>query len=161
MSKPAAEVFACLMTIMLSGMMIYEASMLPPGSFDPLGSGSVPLVTSYILIFLALAVLIRGVVARRNEEGDGYVGQRETASGLTMVRVGGFVSLTVLYVALSNLKVLHFLPMSIGFLFAALLLLNGVCRRSVLVSGVVSILIPAALFFCFTKFFTVDLPGAF
>lgn len=163
MSRPAAEIFACIVTILLCGILINEASTLPPGSFDPLGSASVPIATSYILIGLALAILVRRFIAHRNGAdgiGDDHVMDAK-ATRLVLIRVGGFVSLSLLYVFLSSQRILHFLPMTIGFLLIALLLLNGVSRRSIAISVAVSSVIPVALYLCFTRVFTVDLPGAF
>lgn len=163
MSKQAAEIFTCLVTIVLCGIIINEAAQLPPGSFDPLGSGSVPIATSYILIGLASSILIRHFIMRRRaDKGTAMINVvEEKASRVTLIRVGGFASMTVLYVVLSSQRVLHFLPMTIGFLLITLLLLNGITRRSILISVVVSAVIPVALYLCFTQIFTVDLPGAF
>ncbi len=159
MSSNAAEKLVCLATILLGGIFIHEASSLPPGTFDPLGSGSVPIATSYILIGLSLAILVRGFFGRADTDAD--AGSSQQAASKAPLRAAGFVALTLLYVLASNMKALHFVPMTTGFLLLTLLLLNGVSRRSVTIAVAVSVVVPVALYLCFTRVFTVDLPGAF
>lgn len=156
------ESIVSLLVIAVSGAVIYESAKLPPGSFDPLGSGTMPAMTGWALIILCVVVLLRAMLARpASGEQDTPIDAETDETGRTTVQAVAFAALTIIYVVALKLKVAHFIPVTVVFLLASLLLLNGVSRRGIMIGIAVSVAFPVLIFLCFTEIFVVDLPGAF
>ena len=66
------EVWVSLLVILICVIFLWESWDLPPGSFEPLGSGPVPQATSFIVIFCAGLVILnalkKSVRLSENEE---------------------------------------------------------------------------------------------
>lgn len=156
------ESIVCLLVITVSGAVIYESSKLPPGSFDPLGSGTMPAMTSWALVVLCVVILLRPMFVRPTSgEQDSPMDAETDETRRTAVQAVAFAALTVIYVVTLNLKVAHFIPVTVVFLLVSLLLLNGLSWRGLIIGIAVSAAFPILIFLCFTEIFIVDLPGAF
>ena len=132
-----------------------QASRLPPGTFEPLGSGPVPQWTAAIVIVCCLIVI--GSAARRlltsgapEAPPEDPVGTRRTALLLCV--------LTVVYVGLLDFGAASFGVITFGFLTLLIWGLEGF-RRRVLGPALVTAAIAAfGAEYLFTNVFVVDLP---
>ena len=66
------EVWVSLLVILICVIFLWESWDLPPGSFEPLGSGPVPQATAFVVIFCAGLVILnalkKSVQLSENEE---------------------------------------------------------------------------------------------
>lgn len=145
-----AEIVIGLVIIAACIAVIVESLNLPPGSFEPLGSGPVPRVTASLIIVLSIWVI---VAAFRRENGAETEEGREEKP-LTAV----FVALTFLYVLLLHTRLVDFGVLTAAFLFLAGWLMSRFDRRAVLPSLVIAAVIGFGTTYLFTEVFVVDLP---
>jgi len=157
LSRIHYERIVCAGVIVVGGAVVDASARLPPGTFDPLGSGTLPLLTAGTSIFLAAALLIRGLLGR--SEADAAPSPSRSPSDVARALV--FVAVTVGYVVMLEAKTLHFVPTSMLFLAAILLTLNGLRRDLLPWMAATALILPVLLYLCFTRLFVVDLPGAY
>ena len=135
-----------------------QAWALPPGTFEPLGSGPVPQVTAAIVMICCLIVVVRAVLHLRAGEGIGaaarteFVGRSPKGPIVTLVA-------TILYIAALDAKLASFGLVSFVFLTALIWTLENF--RTGALPWVLGV---AATFafgveYLFTNVFVVDLPA--
>ncbi|MEM7255504.1 MAG: tripartite tricarboxylate transporter TctB family protein [Pseudomonadota bacterium] len=151
----AADLWVGTFIIAVCAAAIWEVSDLPPGTFEPLGSGPVPRWTAAIIIGLTLIAMFRawrtfGRVQPRKDD----VPPRWADASLIF-------ALTIVYALLLHFRVARFDLLTTGYLFLTISLLVRFRRRSLPIIAIVSAIVGFGTHFAFTKVFVVDLPGAF
>ncbi|MDX1540617.1 MAG: tripartite tricarboxylate transporter TctB family protein [Geminicoccaceae bacterium] len=157
------DVILALALYAFSAVLYWQASLLPPPFFDPLGSAAVPKFVAVVLVILATLVLVRLVADRRESAppvDEATPPEEEGAPPAPLVALGA-VLIPTAYVGVMAIGLLGFREATVLFVFALGALLARFRR------GAVLILIPAALAigllfdFVFTQVFFVDLPKTF
>ncbi|MSU88705.1 hypothetical protein GE300_03605 [Rhodobacteraceae bacterium 2CG4] len=155
--RPVTEIGVSAFVAAICAVFFVQASRLPPGSFEPLGSGPVPKWTAAIVILCCIAVMARGILRLRAAGGLAASAREEFTGG----RPGGAVLMlagSVLYVALLHFKVASFGIVTFVFLTLLIWALEGL-RPAVLLPALVTAAVAAfGAEYLFTNVFTVDLP---
>lgn len=164
---------------------LVESWDLPPGTFEPLGSGPVPQAIAFVIIGLCLIIMVRAFVTLFRHAGPEKTERQltleaeETASGF-QARPWSAVAVLIfsgLYVGVLYLGVLGFgIVTTVFLLFIILFLLGAVPVRALLslitsfdrvhwpaakpaaIAIVISIVMGFGCEFIFTEVFYVDLP---
>ena len=147
------EVWVSLLVILICVIFLWESWDLPPGSFEPLGSGPVPQATAFIVIFCAGLVILnalkQSVQLSANEE------TKEKPS----IRAGFIISLaTVVYSLVLHFRLMPFAWMTTLFLIITIWGLEKFDRKKFLPALITAIIIGFASEYLFTEVFIVDLP---
>ena len=74
------EVWVSLLVILICLVFLWESWDLPPGSFEPLGSGPVPQATAFIVILCAGLVIFNALRKPVQLSGDGEIKERPSIS---------------------------------------------------------------------------------
>ncbi len=148
MSMPLKNVIISMIMLLIGSSYLYFSLQLPVRSIGNVpGPSFFPLVISAIVLFLAAALLVNGIVNLRNE-------QPQEAEPAVPKRVISTLVWFVLY--LIALPYVGFLVASVPF-FAGLMML---CEQKKLVPVAIgSILIPVFLYFLFRQGFNILLPA--
>ncbi|MEP3329780.1 tripartite tricarboxylate transporter TctB family protein [Sedimentitalea sp.] len=150
----------CLSVLAVSALFFAEARNLPTNAFDAFGSGKAPMLVSCILIVLSIAVLIRPLFAGLEFKATSAF-DKPSPSSEVIVRSVIFVLLALVYVTILSTRWVHFVPLTSVFLVAGSAALNPFSRQTALVNAATAIVVPIGVFLAFTRFFIVDLPGAY
>lgn len=155
--QPIAEIGVCTFIIIICAVFAWQAALLPPGSFEPLGSGPVPGVTAGIIILSCIIIIIRAVRQLRLGDGLGaeiryeFVGRSPYGA---IVMLGG----TIIYVALLQARVLPFGVMTFAFLYLLIWALESFRTRTIPMAALVAAVVGFGTEYLFTHVFVVDLP---
>jgi len=148
MSMPLKNVIISMIVLLIGSCYLYFSLQLPIRSIQNVpGPSFFPLIISVIVLFLAAALLINGIINLRNEQPD----QPQPAAAR---RVFATLFWFVLY--LIALPYVGFLIASIPF-FAGLMLLCE--QKKPLTVAVGSVAIPVFLYFLFRQGFNILLPA--
>ena len=146
----------------------WQASLLPPPFFDPLGSAAVPKFASLVLVLLGTLVLARlfAPVPSSDPEAEAGAVDEATPPDEQPPRPApwtalGSVLIPVAYVGLMATGLLGFREASILFVFAMGALLARFRRTAVLLLIPLAIAFGIFFDFIFTQVFYVDLPRTF
>lgn len=147
------KVWVSLLVILICLIFLWESWDLPPGSFEPLGSGPVPQATAFVVIFCAglvfLNALKKSVQLSENEE------TKENPS----IRAGLIIaSATVVYSLVLHFRLMPFAWMTTLFLVITIWGLEKFDRKKFLPALITAIIIGFASEYLFTEVFIVDLP---
>ena len=147
------EVWVSLLVILICVIFLWESWDLPPGSFEPLGSGPVPQATAFVVIFCAGLVILnalkKSVQLSKNEE------TKEKPS----IRAGLIItSATVVYGLVLHFRLMPFAWMTTLFLIIAIWGLEKFDRKKFLPALMTATIIGFASEYLFTEIFIVDLP---
>ena len=168
------ETLGYCLVILITVPFAWEANKLPPGVFDPLGSGAVPLAVSVCILVLCGLGLLRQwlAVSRHNAaieptEEQENLSDRETLEPSddssswekTPQLVVILLVATIVYCLAFQMRVANFTILSTLFLWAAIFVLSDRSRTHLVRSLVVALVFSFVFFFIFTKIFVVDLPG--
>lgn len=139
--------------IIISCSAIYlETLGLPPGSFEPLGSGFMPRVISGLVIVLCVAMMI---VSLRNSS-QAVEAKPEPESDR---KAGIHLVITTLALAiLFHSRLVDFGLLATVFLFTSIMALERFNRKALIPAGIMSVFVGFGFKYVFTKFFVVDLP---
>ena len=129
------EVWVSLLVILICVIFLWESWDLPPGSFEPLGSGPVPQATAFVVIFCAGLVILnalkKSVQLSANEE------TQEKPS----VRAGLIISsATVVYSLVLHLRLMPFAWMTTIFLIITIWGLEKFDRKKFLPALILSLI---------------------
>ena len=149
------EIGVAALVILICAVVLVQANDLPPGTFEPLGSGPVPIYTSLIIIPCFVIMRAIKVLIQSSEPLRAF--QLEFSTGLP---IGGILMLgiTIAYVSL-----LHFQVASFGFvtfLFLAILIwsMERFNHRKILPALAIAAVFSFGAEYIFTNVFVVDLP---
>lgn len=166
-----AEINVCLFLIVVCCVVLWESRLIPPGSFEPLGSGPIPQATAALIILLCLLTVWRAFVTLRQTSHNAAT-TTETVQGGDDPEHGDthqpryrqalvVCTLTALYCLVLHSKKIDFSLATVVFLFLAIGYLVQFKPKSMLIVSLISVLMGFGCQFVFTKIFVVDLPGAF
>jgi hypothetical protein len=147
------EVWVSLLVILICLIFLWESWDLPPGSFEPLGSGPVPQTTAFIVILCAGLVISNAL--RRSVQTSENKETKEKPS----FRAGLIISVaTVIYSLLLHFRLMPFAWMTTLFLIITIWGLEKFDKKKFLPASITAILIGFASEYLFTEVFFVDLP---
>ena len=153
---------------LFSAVLYWQASLLPPPFFDPLGSAAVPKFASLVLVLLATLVLARLFAPRQlavPEPDEGAVDEAtppdEQPARPAPLTALGSVLIPIVYVGLMANGLLGFREASVLFVFAMGALLAHFRRGPVLILLPLALVLGIFFDFIFTQVFYVDLPRTF
>ena len=154
--RPFTEIGVSTLITLICGVFLVQALALPPGRFEPLGSGPVPIWTSVIVILCCITVILRAALSLRGI--DAGAAMREEFSGGNPM--GGVVvmGLTLAYVAALQLKLAGFGIISFVYLLLLILGMEGFSRRRILPALILAAITAFGAQYVFTEIFVVDLP---
>ena len=139
------EIGVAALVILICAVFLVQAKDLPPGTFEPLGSGPVPIYTSLIIILCCVIVIMRAIKVLIQSSEPLRAFQLEFSTGLP---IGGL---------------LHFQVASFGFvtfLFLAILIwsMERFNHRKILPALAIAAVFSFGAEYIFTNVFVVDLP---
>ena len=147
------EVWVSLLVILICVIFLWESWDLPPGSFEPLGSGPVPQATAFVVIFCAGLVILNAL------KKSVQLSENEETQEKPSVRAGLIISsATVVYSLVLHLRVMPFAWMTTLFLIITIWGLEKFDRKKFLPALITAIIIGFASEYLFTEVFIVDLP---
>lgn len=131
---------------------IWESWDLPPGTFEPLGSGPVPQVSATIIIVCCIAV-IYGAFKKVAVNVD-------TDSVPIAVGAGVLMALaTLLFVIALHFRIMPFAWMTTLFLTVTIWGLEKFNKKKLLPAIITGLIVGFAIQYLFTQVFVVDLPA--
>ena len=147
------EVWVSLLVILICGIFLWESWDLPPGSFEPLGSGPVPQATAFVVIFCAGLVILNAL------KKSVQLSENEETQEKPSVRAGLIISsATLVYSLVLHLRLMPFAWMTTLFLIITIWGLEKFDRKKFLPALITAIIIGFASEYLFTEVFIVDLP---
>ncbi len=156
--NPITQILVCGFVALICLVFLINAWSLPPGTFEPLGSGPVPLVTAAIVIICCLVIIIGQ--ARILFRG-GQIERQFRMEFMTRSPYGPLVTLglTVVYVTALDLKVASFGIITCVFLTILISALENFRLKSLLPAFIVAVIVSFGVEYMFTNVFVVDLPA--
>lgn len=154
--RPLTEIGVSALIGLICLVFLIQALTLPPGRFEPLGSGPVPIWTAAIVILCCLVVMLGAALSMRGTS-IASAARREFSGGNP---VGGAIvlGLTLAYVGALQLKLAGFGIVTFIYLLLLILGLEGFARRRILPAVILSALAAFGAQYVFTEIFVVDLP---
>ena len=147
------EVWVSLLVILICVIFLWESWDLPPGSFEPLGSGPVPQATAFVVIFCAGLVILNAL------KKSVQLSENEETQEKPSIRAGLIISsATVVYSLVLHLRLMPFAWMTTLFLIITIWGLEKFDRKKFLPALITAIIIGFASEYLFTEVFIVDLP---
>ena len=147
------EVWVSLLVILICVIFLWESWDLPPGSFEPLGSGPVPQATAFVVIFCAGLVILSAL------KKSVQLSEHEETQEKPSIRAGLIISsATVVYSLVLHLRLMPFAWMTTLFLIITIWGLEKFDRKKFLPALITAIIIGFASEYLFTEVFIVDLP---
>ena len=147
------EVWVSLLVILICVIFLWESWDLPPGSFEPLGSGPVPQATAFVVIFCAGLVILNAL------KKSVQLSEHEETQEKPSIRAGLIISsATVVYSLVLHLRLMPFAWMTTLFLIITIWGLEKFDRKKFLPALITAIIIGFASEYLFTEVFIVDLP---
>ncbi|MDW4497215.1 tripartite tricarboxylate transporter TctB family protein [Sulfitobacter sp. D35] len=155
--RPFTEIGVCLLIALISLVFLVQALALPPGTFEPLGSGPVPKWTALVVIACCLGVCVSAAryLARQPDPKAIFRDEFEggnPASGLLMM------GLTVAYVALLQSRLIGFGVLTTGYLVLLILAMERFRLRALPFALGIALIAAFGAQYVFTRVFFVDLP---
>ena len=151
------EIGVAALIIVICAVFLVQAFRLPPGTFEPLGSGPVPIYTSSIIILCCVIVIIRAVRELLRNSGPLRAFQLEFSGGSPL---GGVLMLgsSIAYVGLLHFQVASFGLITFVFLTVLIWALERFNSRNILPAVAVAAIFSFGAEYIFTNVFVVDLP---
>ena len=164
---------------------LVESWDLPPGTFEPLGSGPVPQTIAFIIIGLCTIILVRAVITLTRHNGVQKTGEKvnlgaEKKATSFSPRPRSAVAvllLSGLYIAILYLGIMGFGIVTVFFLFGIIVFLVGMepvrafgrlistfdrvhfaSARPIFVAAAIALIMGFGCEIVFTKIFYIDLP---
>ena len=168
------ETLGYCLVILITAPFAWEANKLPPGVFDPLGSGAVPLAVSVcILVLCVLGLLRQWLAVSKHKVEIEPTNEQEISSGVESSEVSQddsswektphlvliLLLTTIVYCLAFQMRLASFTVLSTLFLWSAIFVLSDRSRTHLIRSLVVALVFSFVFFFVFTRIFVVDLPG--
>ncbi len=141
--------------IAICATFLWESWDLPPGTFEPLGSGPIPQAICLIVIMLNLYVIFRAwrrnaPMNDRSEEGV------EPPNLMNAVIV---LAALIIYILVMAFHLVPFWLATILMVFGIIAILSKFNRKSMLIGALIAVIMGVGSQYIFTQIFFVDLPG--
>lgn len=146
-----ADLHLCVFTAIIAVGLFAGASVLPPPTFDPLGSAAVPKAVAVVLAGLALLVLMPYLKQRRT------VGASNEASLQGAINGAGIAMLALIYAGVLDFRIVPFWLATLVFIPAAGAIIRAE-RAVLIVNLIIGLILGVGGQWIFTKFFYMDLP---
>lgn len=162
-SPVSTDVGLGIVLILVALGVIYGTLELPEGSFEPLGSASIPQYVCGGIIVLSLWMILRAVMrARQSQQADSSL-QSDTQDDdpgfvLRPGLAAALVCMALVYVGVMAMDWLRFSIATAAFAFAAIGMLSKFERRLLPAIVVVALILGVGLEYTFTQVFVIDLP---
>lgn len=151
--SPRVELGVAAALAALALAVLVEARRIPPGVYEPLGSGPVPRATAGLILLLAMGVALAAALRLRRRPWPLRPPVPRALDAL-------LVSLaTVLYVAAMQARLVDFAVMTTLYLVATIGWLVRFARRELPWVVLVALATGYGCQYLFTRVFIVDLPG--
>lgn len=144
-----------LILLMISTSFLLQASRLPSGTFEPLGSATFPLVASGIVVALILIDVTGDILAaRRDRTSNATPAKPDTVEWRTGL---SFIGLYILFTVGFSFRLMPFAFLAGGFILSIIFVMGGRLQNWL-------VIVPIAggfswlLDFLFTSVFVIDLP---
>ncbi len=147
---PRVEIGVALMLILIASLALFGAKDIPPGRFEPLGSGPVPRAVAGLILVLSLWIIVRSLIDRRPIAAA--LASRYLDAGVVAVFTMVFVIAMQQRLATFAILTLLYLTATIGFLIRFE-------RRQLPWVLAVAAVTGFGFQYVFTRVFVVDLPG--
>ena len=151
------EIGVAAFIIVICAIFMFQAVRLPPGSFEPLGSGPVPIYTSAIIILCCVIVIVRSVTVLLRSSSLSREFKLEF-SGESPVGAILMLGSSVFYVGLLQLQILSFGIITSAFLTLLIWSMERFRRHKLLPAIITSAFFSFGAEYIFTNIFVVDLP---
>ena len=146
------EITISALIALISVVFIWESWDLPPGTFEPLGSGPVPQVTASIITLCCILVIVAAFKKVPETTSDKEAQPSSIKAGVLMAVA------TVLFVAVLHLRLMPFSWMTAVFLAVTIWGLEKFAKRKLLPAVITGLIVGFAMQYLFTQVFVVDLP---
>jgi ABC-type phosphate transport system permease subunit len=162
--RPVAEIGVCTLVVAACLVVLWQASSLPPGTFEPLGSAPVPQATACIVILCCLVVIFSAARWMRKQDINGDPGitlkQHVHREFSGRSPYGALVMLfsTVVYTALLHSRLIPFGVLTFMFLLLVIWALNDFRRQAVIPASITALVFGFGTQLVFTRIFVIDLP---
>lgn len=151
------EIFVCGLIGVAALVFLIQALRLPPGTFEPLGSGPVPAWTAAVIIVSCTVVIVRAV--RSLARTPDRVGALKAELDFGNLGGGGLlVGLTVVYVAILQTALVGFGVLTTAYLTLMILGLERFRAGAILPALLIAAVAAFGAQYVFTEVFFVDLP---
>ena len=138
--------------ILISLVIMWGLKDLPPGTFEPLGSFSVPFTIAGLIIFFSIIIIIKALGNGSNKVAEKKEFRPRGDLALQLIAA------TVVYALVMAMEWVSFSIATLFYLLLTINLLGSFKRRYWLLSLIVSLVLGFGLEFLFTKVFVIDLP---
>lgn len=157
MQRPLTEFTVAALIAGICVIFLVQAMKLPPGTFEPLGSGPVPIWTSIIVMACCGVVMIRAVLRIRAAGGPGATIRDELqvdspGKGLILVVT------TLLYVLALDLQLASFGVVTFVYLTLLIWALADFGAKTLAYAAINAAVFAFGAEYLFTNVFVVDLP---
>ena len=156
--QPITEILACSFIALVCVVFFVQAWSLPPGTFEPLGSGPIPMATAAIVFICCLVIIVSRVrvlsqgVWLENQFRKEFMSRSPYGPLVTM-------GLTVVYVTALDLKIASFGVITCVFLTILIAALEKFQKKALLPALIVAVVVAFGVEYMFTNVFVVDLPA--
>lgn len=155
------DLLLALAVTLLAVVVYWQASLLPPPFFDPVGSAAVPKLVAVVLVLLAIGVVVERLRTKPGSAEAGFApaleDDDEAPEPAPWTALASIV-LPVLYVSVMQAGWLAFAQASTLFVFALGALFSRFRPRYLLFLVPVAFLAGYGLDYIFTEILYVDLP---
>jgi putative tricarboxylic transport membrane protein len=158
-SPTSTDIGLGVVLILVALVIIYGTLDLPAGSFEPLGSASIPQYVCGGIIVLSIWIIARALVRSRQRGGQPEANGADEATfplrpGIAIALVG----FAFVYVGVMATDLLRFSIATTLFLVAAIGMLTKFERRQIPAVVIVALVLGIGLEYTFTQIFVIDLP---
>lgn len=156
---PHADITLSAFLIVVCCAVLWESRKIPPGSFEPLGSGPIPQAVAALIILLCLVIMLQAVAQlRRGPARDAAAAEELVLRPLDAAAV---FALTVAYVAILAFGLVSFALATVVFLFITIALLTRFKPMLLPIALLVGVVMGFGCQYLFTEVFVVDLPSGY
>lgn len=152
------DVVAGLGLLALAGVVWWQAELLPPPIFDPIGSAFMPQAVALVIAGLSLVMIAAAFSTARAKLSRQVPSDEATGGWSAAGRALAVVALLLVYGALLATKGVGFTVATVLFVAATGILLSCGNRRVMVASVISALLLAAACSYIFTQIFYIDLP---
>ena len=156
MSRALKDTGVCLLIILASALIYWDSLGLRAGTYDPLGSGTMPRIVAVAIVVLSLIAIAQSFLVPIGAIADPLEGEAEDFE-----RRPGLAVVIFLYLVACAVLLHLQLPFGVSsslFLFVSALTIKRFERAVVLPAAACSLLFGFGLTYLFGSVFGVDLP---
>jgi len=151
-STRRAEVTMGVVAIAIAAAFLFDGRALVPGVLEPIGPGTIPKATCWVVIALSIAMVMRSLAGRRGGQPDA------TVAGERWVDVAVVIATTCAYVAVLGFGLVRYSVVTALFLAGTIVWLAENRRRAVVPAAIVALVLGFGLDYLFRHVLITDLP---